>query len=106
MLSNSLTKVPEGYEDKVILVKGNIQSVLTSLHEQGLKRIYVDGGNVIQQCLAEDLIDELVIATIPVLLGKGIPLFGELAKPLAFEHQHTTKHIDAIVQNTYLRVRD
>jgi len=35
--------------------------------------------------LKEDLIDEIVITTIPVLLGGGSSLFAELANELKFE---------------------
>ncbi len=38
---------------------------------------YVDGGHVIAQCLARDLIQEARIITLPILLGAGIPLFSE-----------------------------
>ena len=38
---------------------------------------YVDGGHVISQCLAKNLIREARIFTLPVLLGGGYPLFPE-----------------------------
>jgi dihydrofolate reductase len=38
---------------------------------------YVDGGHVIAQCLARDLVREARIFTLPILLGAGIPLFPE-----------------------------
>ncbi len=57
----------------------------------------------IQSFLKEDLIDEMIITTIPILLGGGIPLFGALPKPLAFEHVRTEVFLSAIVQNHYRR---
>jgi dihydrofolate reductase len=41
----------------------------------GTKRIYVDGGNVIQQFFAADLIDDVTIGVVPIVLGGGIRLF-------------------------------
>lgn len=38
-------------------------------------RVYVDGGVVIKQFLAANLIDDLTISVIPVVLGGGIRLF-------------------------------
>jgi dihydrofolate reductase len=34
---------------------------------------------------AEELIDELIISRIPIVLGDGIPLFGSLNQPQAFD---------------------
>jgi len=39
-------------------------------------RTYVDGGNVIQQFLAADRIDDMTVSIIPIVLGGGIRLFG------------------------------
>lgn len=39
------------------------------------RRIYVDGGSLITQFLAADLVDDLRIAILPILLGAGIRLF-------------------------------
>jgi dihydrofolate reductase len=52
----------------------------TALVEQlglsGAQRLYVDGGAVIRQFLADNLIDDLTLSIVPVLLGQGIALFG------------------------------
>ena len=78
VLSNTMTETPKGYEDKVFLIKGDIKKVVTDLNNRGFNKLYIDGGITIQNFLKEDLIDEMVITTIPILLGGGIPLFGEL----------------------------
>lgn len=44
-------------------------------HLAGARRVYVDGGAVIQQFLAARLLDDLTISLIPIVLGAGIPLF-------------------------------
>lgn len=76
VLSNTLKSVPEGYQDKVFLVQGALPTVVEQLHQQGYQRLYIDGGKTVQSFLAEDLIDEMIITTIPVLLGAGIPQIG------------------------------
>lgn len=105
VLSNTLSKVPAGYEDKVFLVKGELKEIVKSLNEQGYKDLYIDGGKTIQSFLKEDLIDELCMTTIPVLLGGGSPLFGELSASQSFKLVESQVYLDAMVQNWYRRVR-
>lgn len=105
VLSNTLSKVPAGYEDKVFLVKGELKEIVKSLNEQGYKDLYIDGGKTIQSFLTEDLIDELCMTTIPVLLGGGSPLFGELSASQSFKLVESQVYLDAMVQNWYRRVR-
>lgn len=105
VLSNSMTSIPKDYEDKVFLVKGPLKDILKDLKGRGYENLYIDGGITIQNFLKEDLIDEMVITTIPVLLGGGSPLFGELIGPLNFKHVKTQRYADAIVQNFFVRDR-
>ncbi|MBX7097073.1 MAG: dihydrofolate reductase family protein [Myxococcaceae bacterium] len=49
--------------------------LVASLGREGARHLYVDGGAVIRQFLAEGLIDELTLSVVPVLLGQGLPLF-------------------------------
>lgn len=53
--------------------------VAAELDRRGLERVYVDGGLTIQSFLDAGLIERLVITTVPVLIGSGISLFGDLA---------------------------
>ena len=103
--SNTLQSIPEKFQDKAELVKGSTQEVLTTIHGKGHYQLYIDGGTTIQSFLKEDLIDELIITTIPILLGGGIPLFGDLQKPLNFEHVASNVFLDQLVQNHYRRTR-
>lgn len=41
----------------------------------GCKRVYVDGGKVISQFFAADLIDDVTVGILPIVLGGGIRLF-------------------------------
>ena len=42
------------------------------------------------------LVDEMIISTLPILLGGGVPLFGELAQPLSFQYLKTEVYLDAL----------
>lgn len=55
-----------------------LNELLIRLSRQGMKNAYIDGGNLIQSFLTENLLNEITITRIPVLIGEGIPLFGPL----------------------------
>lgn len=105
MLSNTLTKVPEGYEEKVFLVNGELKEIVEQLNQKGLNNLYIDGGATIQGFLQQDLIDEMIITTIPVLLGGGAPLFGDLNTQQAFKLVKSETFAGAINQVHYQRNR-
>lgn len=100
--SNSLTKIPSKLEGKVQLIKGSVEEILNTVHSQGYKNLYIDGGINIQNFLNEDKIDEIIIAVMPILLGGGVPLFSGLSKRLNFKCI-SSKVDKGIVQNQYIR---
>lgn len=67
--------------------QGDATQLLDRLGEEGIQRAYVDGGNVIQQFLEDNLIDDLTLSIIPLVLGDGNRLFarGETEHPLTLE---------------------
>lgn len=105
VLSNLITSVPQAYRDKAEVVSGPLPEVVESIKAKGFNTLYIDGGKTIRGFLQDDLIDEMIITQIPILLGGGVPLFGELSNPLTFEHVSTQVHLDAMVQNHYRRIR-
>ncbi|WP_026970908.1 dihydrofolate reductase family protein [Aliagarivorans marinus] len=105
VLSNSLSAIPDGYQDKAFLVSGDLKQVVNELATQGMHNLYIDGGKTVQSFLREDLIDELIITTIPTVLGGGVPLFGELAAPLRFRHVESQRYLNSLVKNRFVRVR-
>ena len=105
VLSNSMKEIPEKYDGKAFLVSGSLEEVLKDLHGKGYHHLYIDGGNLIQSFLQADLIDDLIITTIPTLLGGGIPLFGSLDELLRFDLKESTIYLDTLVQSHYTRVR-
>lgn len=103
VLSRTLEKIPEKYRNYAELAKGSTAEILHAINQRGYYHLYIDGGATIQSFLREDLIDELVITTIPVLLGGGVPLFSYLTEALMFKLVRSTVYLDEIVQNHYIR---
>lgn len=105
VLSNKLKEIPESHKGKAYLVKGTVTEILDQIHEKGFYRLYIDGGTTIRSFLKEDLIDEMVITTIPILLGGGSSLFSELPSQMKFELIKTKTYLNQITQNHYKRER-
>ena len=105
VLSRSLSSLPQEYEGKAELISGSLADVLAALHGKGHEQLYIDGGTTVQSFLEEDLIDEMIITVLPILLGGGAPLFGELSKPLDFDLVNTEVILNAMVKNHYRRKR-
>lgn len=101
VLSNTLTQVPEHLTNKVEIVSGPLGGVMETLQNRGLQNFYIDGGRVIQSFLKESLIDELIVTTIPILLGDGIPLFGTMEQQTKLTHVKTTIYNDSLVKSHY-----
>jgi dihydrofolate reductase len=104
VLSNTLKEVPEKVKDKATVVSGDLKTVVTSINENGYKKLYIDGGKTIQSFLREDLIDEMIITTIPVVLGSGTPLFNNLDKPIHFDLVDTEILLGQMVKHHYRRI--
>jgi dihydrofolate reductase len=106
VLSRSLKELPDSLNDKATLSSSEPVELLRHLSDQGFKAAYIDGGKVIQSFLGANLIDSLIIATIPILIGSGIPLFGSLDTDIEFEHIRTSTYPNGLVRSYYNRKRD
>jgi len=71
------------------------------LNQKGFEKLYIDGGALIQSYLKEDLIDELIITTVPMLLGGGIPLFGYLPAQIQLELMESEVLLQQLVRTRY-----
>ena len=105
VLSRTLKTISEEYKGKAELIHGSLKTILKEINQKGFNRLYIDGGTTIQSFLKEDLIDELIITTIPVMLGGGSRLFSDLPQELKFEHIGTEVFLNQIVQSHYRRMR-
>ncbi len=80
---------------------GDPKALVAKLSSAGAKRIYVDGGSVIRQFLAEKLVTDLTISIIPVLLGTGIRLFDGLPNDVRLDLLSNREFDSGLVQVHY-----
>jgi len=86
--------VPEGWprpDAPFEFVTDGIEHAVARARElAGGRKVGVNGGTIARQCLDAGLLDEVHLALVPVILGKGIPFFGELANaPVELDDPHT-----------------
>jgi dihydrofolate reductase len=76
--------------------------IVSRLTATGAQHLYVDGGITIQRFLRAGLIHRLIITRVPVLIGKGIPLFGTLPHDICLRHISTKSYASGLVTSEYL----
>jgi dihydrofolate reductase len=103
VLSTSIKQIPDSLKGKASILSMKPKELLDFLSHEGFSNIYVDGGKVIQNFLKEDCIDELIVTKLPVLIGNGIPLFGDLNNDLQFKHIRTDIYSNGLVKSHYER---
>ncbi|MDC7219401.1 MAG: dihydrofolate reductase family protein [Spirochaetales bacterium] len=101
--SRTLKDIPVQLKDKVFLIQGSPKEIMGSLNRKGYENLYIDGGRTIQGFLKADLIDELILSTIPVLLGGGTSLFGDLPEHQVYELISSEVLLNQIVSSRYVR---
>ena len=82
---------------------GPIRPLAERLDREGVRRVYVDGGEVIRAFLREGLVDELTIGIVPHLLGAGRPLFESGLPELKLRLLEAKTFPSGLVQVRYVR---
>lgn len=97
----TLNDLPEDLADKVRVTDAGPETAMQSLETEGHRRVYVDGGLVIQSFLRAGLIADMTITHVPVLLGEGRRLFGSIAGDIPLYHEETRSFPSGLVQSRY-----
>lgn len=79
------------------------EKIVEYLKSRDFNDLYIDGGMTIQSFLSEDLIDEMIITTVPIILGKGIPLFNKLDGDIKFKCKSVELINQQMVKHHYVR---
>lgn len=73
-----ITRTPRPAIGNIHFYDGDLTALVNRLKQKEGKNIFCDGGaEVVHALLKANLIDELIISTIPVLLGNGTKLFKD-----------------------------
>ena len=97
--SRSLAAAPAGAV--VERMSGDPVTIVSQLAARGIGHIYVDGGLTIQGFLRAGLIQRLIITRVPVLIGRGIALFGPSERDIVLRHIATRSFATGLVQSEY-----
>ena len=103
VLSSVLSKqeVPADLIGKVRFTDKSPQDAMAMLEKEGCRRVYVDGGQVIQSFITLGMISDMVITRVPILLGTGRSLFGNVTSDVFLAHKNTRSFPSGLVQSSY-----
>ncbi|QUS55279.1 dihydrofolate reductase family protein [Pseudovibrio brasiliensis] len=103
VLSRTLqqTDVPEVLRDKVRVTSSDPSEVMAELSAEGWSKAYVDGGKVVQSFIRAGLIEDIILTQIPILIGRGLRLFGEVVADIDLELISSRSFKSGLVQSHY-----
>jgi len=106
VMSKSLTDndIPIALKEKVSLTQLDPRGILASLATRGWARAYVDGGLVVQSFIRAGLVEDMTITLVPILIGKGRRLFGDLDGDIDLDLLSSKAFPSGLVQARY-RIR-
>lgn len=86
-------------------LEGDIgEAVATALEAASGRNLLVLGAGVAQQCLAADLVDEILLLVLPILLGDGIRLFGpDSGASISAPKKFATRQVSQVGDGVILR---
>lgn len=87
--------------DDRVSIHCTLDDLLDTAQSDGVRHVYADGGRLITELLRRGLITELTITTVPVIIGSGLPLFGEIDDDISLELLRTTTLRRGMVQTVY-----
>lgn len=91
------------YNEDIKFVNENVVKFIEEIKKEKGEDIWLIGGcEFIDNLMKKDLIDEYIITTIPVILGKGIPLFKE-GNPEIKLKLNNVKTFDGMIMSEYSR---
>ncbi len=103
VMSHSMTSddIPDDLKSKVELSRLEPAALMESMDTRGWTRAYVDGGRLVQSFVRAGLIADLTITQVPILIGQGIPLFGDLDSDIDLKLEDARTLASGMLQTVY-----
>ncbi|MCC5987370.1 MAG: dihydrofolate reductase [Pararhodobacter sp.] len=93
--------VPQHLRQRVRITADAPADIVHALRAEGWRSAYVDGGEVIRSFLAEGLIGRITLTLVPILLGRGRPLFGAIGREVRLEREAVRPFRNGLVSLDY-----
>ena len=99
VFSKTLKLFPtDGFE----FIDSDVKGFVELLKKQPGKDIWLmGGGELIKYFLVHNLIDEIMLAVHPIILGNGIPLFKKLTKRVDYDFVRSESYSSGLIQLFY-----
>ena len=97
VVMTSKSRVPK-YDETFF--SGTATDLAVSLGDR--KRVYVDGGSVIRQFLAEKILTDVTLSILPIMIGSGVRLFEGLANDAKLDLVRSESFESGLVQLEYV----
>ncbi|GAB4046622.1 dihydrofolate reductase family protein [Spirosoma litoris] len=98
VFSNTLQEVESGFE----LIRGDMKTQVSELKSQPGKDIWLFGGaDLTAAFLEEGLVDELLLAIHPIILGGGKPLFTKIKERINLTLINSKTYSSGLVSVSY-----
>ena len=100
-----ITRQERKSEKNIVFYNGNPGELVVKLKTSPGQNIFCDGGaEIVNTLIKKDLIDEYIISTIPVFLGKGIRLFDDFRRKTDLKLLSSKSFSSGLVQSHYRRL--
>ncbi len=101
VLSSQPIRIDPTLAATVTHLGGEPLEICETLERRGIRELYIDGGTTVQRFLAAGMVERVIITRVPVLLGRGIPLFGVVPQDIRLTHIKTQAFGSGMVQSEY-----
>ncbi len=93
--------VPAGLRGRVEITDLGPVALMNDLKARGIRRVYIDGGAVVRSFMQKGLISDLKLAIVPILIGDGIRLFGDVDQDIDLKLAGTKAFPSGLVEMLY-----